>query len=262
MSVVGAWLGVMEAGVSTMERKGSVLPDRPVNDAPGAPASAVMELDELDAKGLLDAAREGVRGRRAAELAEMRIAAQWAVVHGEPTDERDPMTEPGGEGTPAVREYALVELAMARDTHYATTRALLADTLDLIHRLPRVWAKVTALQCEPWVARKVAVLSRAVPAATVGIVDAAVAAAITGQAPSTVLEIAQAKAIEADPEGYAMRREIERHRRYVSLSRSDEFGYRRVIARVTSGDAAWIDAMVERVAEILAVEHGADHNHD
>ena len=34
--------------------------------------------------------------------------------------------------------------------------------------------------------------------------------------------------------------------------RADEFGYRRLIARVTAGDAAWIDAMVDRVADILA----------
>jgi hypothetical protein len=77
-----------------------------------------------------------------------------------------------------------------------------------------------------------------------------------------VLQIAQAKAIEADPETYAMRREEDRHRRYVSLSKCDEFGYRHIIARVTAGDAAWLDAMVERVADILALEHGHDHNHD
>ena len=233
---------------------------------PDAAAVAVPDagvaLDERDARGLLDAAAGAVRTRRAAEVAEMRVAAQWAVRHGHPAGDRDPMTTPGGEGTPGVREYALPELAMARDTHYATTRALLADTLDLIHRLPKTWGKVVALACEPWVARRVAVISRTVPATTVGIVDAAVAAAITGHAPSTVIEIAQAKTIEADPETHAMRREYDRHRRYVSLSRSDEFGYRVIIARVTAGDAAWIDALVDRVADILALEHGHDHTHD
>ena len=52
----------------------------------------------------------------------MRIAAHWAALHGEPVGERDPMTEPGGEGTPAVREFCLPELAMARETHTLTTR--------------------------------------------------------------------------------------------------------------------------------------------
>jgi hypothetical protein len=77
-----------------------------------------------------------------------------------------------------------------------------------------------------------------------------------------VLEIARAKVIEADPETHRAERERSRHERYVRLSRADEFGYRHVIARVTAGDAAWIDAMVERVAEILAETMGHDHNHD
>ncbi len=219
-------------------------------------------IDTGSARATLDAARAGVRARRVAEVEELRIASQWAVLHGEPRDERDPMTTPGGDGTPAVREFCLPELAMARDTHTITTRSLLADALDLQHRLPLTWRKVEALECEPWVARKVATISRGVPAATIAIVDRAVAAAITGHAPSTVLEIAQAKTIEADPETFAMRREADRHRRYVSLSRSDEFGYRVMIARVTSGDAAWLDAMVDRVADILAPTHGHDANHD
>ena len=189
------------------------------------PASPGLEgLDGFDARATLDAARSGVTARRAAEVAELRIAAHWAVLHGHPLDDRDPMTSPGGEGTPPVREYSLPELAMARETHTATTRALVAESLDLHHRLPRTWAKVIDLACEPWLARKVASLSRTVPQATIGIVDRAVAAAIGGHAPSTVLQIAAAKVIEADPEGHAMRREAERHRRYVSLSRSDEFG--------------------------------------
>ena len=111
-------------------------------------------------------------------------------------------------------------------------------------------------------ARKVAVLTRALLSEQVGRVDRAVAKAIGGHAPSTVLEIARAKVIEADPETHRAERERSRHERYVRLSRTDEFGYRHVIARVTAGDAAWIDAMVERVAEILAETMGHDHNHD
>ena len=77
------------------------------------------------------------------------------------------------------------------------------------------------------------------------------ARAIGGHAPSTVLKIARAKVIEADPETHRAERERSRHQRYVTLSRADEFGYRHLIARVTAGDAAWIDAMVDRVADTL-----------
>ncbi|MGZ5401171.1 MAG: hypothetical protein ACXWDM_14275, partial [Nocardioides sp.] len=70
-----------------------------------------MSPDDLDPAATLAAAAEGVRTRRAAEVAEMRLAAHWAMLHGEAHDHRDPMTTPGGEGSPAVREYALPELA-------------------------------------------------------------------------------------------------------------------------------------------------------
>ena len=217
---------------------------------------------EASARELLDCATAALRTRRLAEVAELELAIQWAVVQGHPRDERDPMLTPGGDGTPAVREHAIPELAMARETHPATTRALIADGLDLVHRLPRTWQVVKAGGCEPWVARKVAVISRALLDDQVTKVDRAVAKAIAGHAPSTVLEIARAKTIEADPETHRAERERSRHERYARLSRADEFGYRHLIARVTAGDAAWIDAMVDRVADILTLTHGHDHNHD
>ena len=211
---------------------------------------------------LLDLATQALRTRRLGEVGELRLAMQWVVLNGQPRDDRDPMVTPGGDGTPRLREHAIPELAMARETHPATTRALIADALDLAHRLPRTWAVVEAGDCEPWVARKVAVISRDLLSEDVVVVDRAVSRAIAGHAPSTVLEIARAKTIEADPETHRAERERIRHQRYVSLSRADEHGYRHVIARVTSGDAAWIDAMVDRVAEILRTTMGADHNHD
>src|SRR6478672_7589121 len=156
-------------------------------------------VDEASAEELLAMASAALRARRLGEVEEIRLAVQWAVVHGEPRcldpddrSRRDPMVTPGGDGTPPVREHAIAELAMARCTHPATTRALIADGLDLAHRLPHTWAVVQAGDCEPWVARKVAVIARNLLSENVGVVDAAVARAIAGHAPSTVLEIARA----------------------------------------------------------------------
>ena len=67
-----------------------------------------------------------------------------------------------------------------------------------------------------------------------------------------MLAVAEAKIIEADPALHQERVEAERRRRYVSSSRTDEFGLRTVIARVEAGDAVWVEAIVARVAEILA----------
>ena len=70
-----------------------------------------------------------------------------------------------------------------------------------------------------------------------------------------VLAVAEAKIIEADPALHDERVEAERRRRYVSSSRTDEFGLRTVIARVEAGDAVWVEATVARVAEIIAPRH-------
>ena len=230
---------------------------------PQQPPKAAGEASGKESQGqLLARASEALRARRLGEVAELAIAIEWSIVHGHPRDDRDPMVTPAGAGTPSLREHAIPELAMARETHPATTRALIADALDLAHRLPLTWAVVQAGECEPWVARKVAVLSRALLADQVRRVDKAVAKGIVGHAPSTVLEIARAKVIEADPETHRAERERSRHERYVRLSRTDVYGYRHIIARVTAGDAAWIDAMIDRVADILSLTHGHDHNHD
>ncbi|WP_121252508.1 hypothetical protein [Nocardioides ferulae] len=227
------------------------------------------EIADLDARATLAAVTDATTGRRAVEVTEMRLAAHWAALHGEPVREAvgelaglvDPMTHPGGDGTPAIREVCIAELGMARQTHAATARALIADTLDLHHRLPATWKVVEALGCEPWVARRVAVMSRGLDADKVGLVDRAVAKAIGKVAPGKVFDLTAAKIIEADPEAHTQRRERARHERYVKLSKTDEHGFRHIIARVTAGDAVWFDALVDRVADILALEHGHDHNH-
>ncbi|GGD22423.1 hypothetical protein [Nocardioides daphniae] len=195
--------------------------------------------------------------RRAAEVRDLELVAQWALLHGsDPLDDPtaspfDRLIEVGGEGTPLVRDLRLGDLAAVRQVGWMTARAAMADVLDLQRRLPRTWALVRSLDAEPWVARKVAVISRSLGVDTVGVVDAAVSRAIVGESPSRVIEIARAKVIEADPVAHAHRVAVEKARRYVTTSRTDEAGLRCVIARVQAGDAVWVDAMVQRVAEIL-----------
>ena len=103
-----------------------------------------------------------------------------------------------------------------------------------------------------FVARRVAKLSRHLPADRVGVVDRAVARVIGRESAGRVLNVAEAKVIEADPALHDERVEAERSRRYVSSSRTDEYGLRTVIARVEAGDAVWVEATVTRVAEIIA----------
>ncbi|MFW6774085.1 hypothetical protein ACOACO_07365 [Nocardioides sp. CPCC 205120] len=219
-------------------------------------------FDDLSPAELLSAASAAVRDRRLAEVRDLEVLAAWAAVHSEASPRRgNPLVPVGGEGTPPVQDHALGEIALARGTGVTATVNALADVLDLQHRLPRTWAVLRSGSAEVYVARRVARISRHLPLARVGVVDAAVARMIATEAGGRVIAVAEAKVVEADPDLHEARAEEERRRRYVGLGRSDELGLRTLVARIDAGDAAWVDATVTRTAEVLAPQHpeaGAD----
>lgn len=238
-----------------------------------APADAAIVVDDLDARSVLDLAEEALRRRRAAEVDDLLLAAHWADLHA--TDPRhdpapqgrwrppgsDRLVQVGGEDTPMVRELCLPELAIARRTHPLAARRLVADVLDLRHRLPHLWAATLDLRCETWLARRIAGLTRVLPASVCHVVDHAVLDALA-HSPAKVLELTAAKIIEADPAGHAARTTAQRHRRYVALTRVDEAGMREVIARLDAGDALTVHATLRRVTEILTDTWSATHTDD
>ena len=222
-------------------------------------------LLDLDATGLLAAAGEAERAARLAEVARLEVLSAWAAVHSsDPTEGPDGhvarrvgdvLRHLGGEGTPGVQDFCLGEIALARGAGVTATSHALADVLDLEHRLPLTWAVCRRGECEVWVARRVARLSRHLGRDEVGLVDSAVSRMIATEAAGRVLEVAEAKIIEADTELQEHRRDAERRRRYIGLGRTDELGLRTLIARLEAGDAVAVDALVHRVAEIIAPRH-------
>jgi len=247
-----AWLSVVTASVSTME--------------------ADLAIDTLDAAATLAAVEGELVARRAAEARDLALATHWADLHASdpqlgPGGRRtwrgdDRLVQVGGEGTPEVQELAMVELAVSRRVHYHSARKVVADALDLRHRLPAWWAAVQELRIEPWVARKVATLSRDLGATEVRTVDAALPDDLGEVSPGRILDVVRAKVIEADPRRHAAALDEEKRRRYVSLSQTDDLGLRHVIARVRAGDATWVDAMVDRVADILVERFPAGTSRD
>lgn len=213
---------------------------------------------------LLDSAEDALRARRRAEVDDLLVALAWADLHGGPpaTDVPggDRLVRLGGDGTPKVRDLCLEELSVARQAHVASTRAAMADALDLRHRLPKVWAAVQELVCEPWVARKVARMSRDLARDKVALVDTAVAAALH-QAPSRVLAIAEAKVIEADTAAHEADLAARGRERGVWLGRTTPAdpedptsgrGSRSLFAKLAAEDALWVDTMIDEVADLLA----------
>ena len=207
-------------------------------------------LSELDATALLAVASGAVRDRRLAEVRDLEVLAQWAAVHStDPTEGPDGavarrlgdvLVHPGGEGTPGVQDFCLGEIALARGTGVTATCNALADVLDLQHRLPLTWAKVHAGEAEVFVARRVAKLSRHLPAERVGVVDAAVARIITSESGGRVLDVAEAKIIEADPALHDER--VEASYRFLVSDAPDGFARTgRFFLQRDLGDIEWVD---------------------
>jgi len=155
--------------------------ERPAED-PQPPLSAAAALADadvttLDLDGTLDALATWQRAAACAEYGLLETAAHYADLCGQPPvaapdKGRERLVRLGGEGTPQVEEFASTDLAAPVGMSTGRATMLIADALDLRHRLPGVYA---ALQCgdvEGWRARLVARLTRALNASLAARVEA------------------------------------------------------------------------------------------
>ena len=149
-------------------------------DAMGQP----VVVEDLDADWLLALLEEKVRLPGSTDRSKLRLAAQWCVLHpatadtGVATWAGDALpgvlhrTSPSaGTGTPAVSAFAPEPVAAALGVSTLTGMKLIADALDLQHRLPRIWRLVEDLAVEPWKARQVAQATHVLSQAAAAYVD-------------------------------------------------------------------------------------------
>lgn len=131
----------------------------------------VDDLADLAEGALLTEASEVEALLREAEVHKLRIAYQWAIAHPAldacetPAGPTLPavLTAPeslGGPGTPTVAAFTPEPLAVALGCSPTSASALLADTLDLHHRLPLLWDHARAQLVPVWKARRVATRTR------------------------------------------------------------------------------------------------------
>ncbi|MCX6402269.1 MAG: hypothetical protein NTX33_20330 [Propionibacteriales bacterium] len=226
-------------------------------------------LVEMSPEQLLQAADDLLLEGRRVEVDKLKVLLAWAAAFsGDPQDE--PNAVPiryggprlitlGGEGTPQVSDIALVEIAIARRESVFTTRRRLADGFDLRHRLPLVWAGLQDLRCDMWVGNKVASMSRKLTLQQVAVVDVAVSEALD-EAPARILQIAEAKVIEADPIAHQARIEANRRHKGAWCSspkpgeaiEGDTAGVGSVFARIDEADVEAHRQMIEELAAALA----------
>jgi hypothetical protein len=158
-----------------------VEPAKNVTDEPYIESVFENELVELDAAGTLAAAEANEHALILAETRRLHIAAHWADLH--PGDaianSRIPGTEHpvrlAGEGTPTVGDFAAAELGCVLRISDGAAAKLIADALDLRHRLKLVWTAVLAGQLPAYQARHIATATRHLTAEQAATVDGRIA---------------------------------------------------------------------------------------
>ncbi|HET7071676.1 MAG TPA: hypothetical protein VFI40_12680, partial [Nocardioides sp.] len=124
----------------------------------------VVALEGMSGSELLDHAGDLATIRNRCEVEILRVAVQHALLHNpdtlDPEESRRPGREKarrrGGEGTPEVSDFAAAELAGRLGMSDISAWMLMSDGLDLVYRLPKLWARVEAGEVRVYLARLVA----------------------------------------------------------------------------------------------------------
>jgi hypothetical protein len=175
-----------------------------------------FEVGDLDPAGVLALAEANEREIRERELLRLQLAHQWAVLH-PATGETGVATHGGaalevltaeeslgGHGTPAVAAFTPETFALTVGISPSAGAALIGDALDLRHRHPYLWARVTRLEVPAWQARRVAQQTHRLPLPGARWVDAQLAAR-TGCGPIVVDRLVAQAIATFDPEAHEQR---------------------------------------------------------
>ena len=224
------------------------------------------EVGRLAAAGVAAAVSAAHQSVVEQECVLLQLAAHWADLHHPDSVAADAGVGPGreqarrlgGDGTPEVLEFAAAELGARQGTTTGAGRGLMADALDLRHRLPHLWARVLAGGLRVWRARKVAQATRHLSRDAAAQVAVAVAGLVAALPWNRFEALLAAKIIEADPAEAELRARMWEADRFVRTGRTGEGGLKLLVARAEAGDVIWFMATVNRIAEILRLEGSAE----
>ena len=228
----------------------------------------MIEMRELDRPGTLADAQATLAGMMGLDARQLELAVHWADLHHPdslpaPVDDWEMRrrqldgsyaVQPGGEGTPEILASCPAELGLVLQTSAGGSKHLMADALDLRHRLRSLWADVLGGRVRGWKARKVAQSTRHLPLAVVRRVDADLAGLIPTLSWSRFETVLDATLMRADPVGARFTEAEAASRRFVSLGRDGGRGLKTLIARGEVLDILTFLAAVNRIADLLGVD--------
>ncbi|RNM11016.1 HNH endonuclease signature motif containing protein [Nocardioides pocheonensis] len=208
------------------------------------------------------------QARAEANAAEARVLAttlEWAHLH--VVDDlgdaatlvtgtgRDTGIPIAGDGAPLVSEFAVWELAAALGLSAESGRNLVAQALELAHRLPKTWARVQAGNLAPWRAKRIADATLHLNQEAAGFVDAQVAPFAHQTGPTQTQRLVDEAIGRFMPELAAEQRDRSAEQRYFTIDHDQVSfaGTSRVHGELDLADAIDLDDAVRRGAEQLAV---------
>jgi hypothetical protein len=227
-----------------------------------------VPLAALDEAATLDALADNQRARNLADFRDLELIAHYCALNSAPGPSIDghdrpaiaggeTMIHPGGDGTPRLQEFAVMDVSVRIRRGHDSTRSLIADTLDLRYRLPRIWRRMAAGEVEVWRARGIARATHALTVEAAGFVDEEVASIADTVGEKRLGRIVQAAVIRADPE-QADRETTEADDRQVSVSRSVKHGRKDVFIRADAADVIRFVGAIDFIADLLGLDGDTD----
>lgn len=202
---------------------------------------------------------------RAAALSKLELAIQWCVLHPATADTgaavwgdtglpglSDCDESLGGAGCPLVSAFAPEPFAAALGVSTLTGMQILADALDLTHRLPAIWARVQRLEVPAWKARRVAQATHSLSREAAAYVDAHIADRLA-TCGATLIERTVAQAIaNHDPEAHAEREQAGKDAWDVRLLHRTDGGWAGTSHLEATGDTLDLTAFYDLVCDHAA----------
>ncbi len=214
----------------------------------------------LEAAGVLAAARAAQVEVHAAEARKLATAVEWARLH--EVDDPDLAETWGespvaltGDGAPLIGRGCVAEFAAVIGTTTNGGRAYLADAVELAHRLPDLYARITAGTLPAWKGRRIARETAILPAQAAADLDARIAPIAGKLSASATQQMIDETIVAVLPEHAQVIADAVTTPRVVIDHRQVSFvGTSTVYGALDLADALDLDAALGREAAVLAAE--------
>jgi hypothetical protein len=221
---------------------------------------------DVAAAAVLASARRARAEANAAEARLLSDVVEWAHLHtvedlddaatlwvGSKLMGQDTGIPIAGEGAPLVAEFAVLELAAALGLSAESGRHLVAQALELAHRLPRTWARVQEGSLAPWRAKRIADATLHLSLGAAGFVDAQVAPFAHKTGVAQTQRLVDEAVARFMPETAAEQRDRALEQRYFTIDHDQVSfsGTSRVHGELDLADALDLEDAVSRGAEQL-----------